>query len=227
LFAAGFVVFVLDYVPFFALKSNFSTDGVSNRVTIAAAIGAACVLTGGTMLLIRAVVPTKLQSLSFCGAIAAICGLNYVCIASFAECWAKAYIQQREIVLEVRKNVNLPPGSTLLLDGFCRYVGPAPVFETWWDAGGALRIAYANDALKADVVSPNLEISDDAIRTTFYEKVEGRYVYGERFWLHNVRRKITLQLIDSLVARSYLRTMNPDKNSGCPVGTEGIGSPTP
>jgi len=101
------------------------------------------------------------------------------------------------------------------------------VFETWWDAGGALRIAYANDALKADVVSPNLEISDDAIRTTFYEKVEGRYVYGERFWLHNVRRKITLQLIDSLVARSYLRTMNPDKNSGCPVGTEGIGSPTP
>jgi hypothetical protein len=25
------------------------------------------------------------------------------------------------------------PDSTLLLDGFCRYVGPAPVFETSWD----------------------------------------------------------------------------------------------
>jgi hypothetical protein len=227
LIAAGFVVFVLDYVPFVALVSNFSTDGMSNRVTIAAAIGPACVLVGGTILLIRAVVPTKLQSLSFCGAIAAICVLNYVCIASFAECWAKAYILQREIVLEVRKNVNLSPGSTLLLDGYCRYVGPAPVLENWWDASGALRVAYADDTLRADVVSPNLEISDDAIRTTYYGRAEGRYIYGVRFWLHNVRRKVTLQLIDSLVARSYLRTMNPDKNSGCPVAADGIGSPIP
>jgi hypothetical protein len=226
LFAAGFVVFVLDYLPLTVLSSqlSFTTDGISNRVTIAAAIGAACVLVGGTMLLIRAVVPTKLQSLSFCGAVAAICMMNFVCIGSLAECWAKAYIQQREIVLEVRKNVDLAPGSTLLLDGFCRYVGPALVLEAFWDAGGALQIAYADETLRADVVSPNLEISDDAIRTTIYGNQVSRYVYGERLWLHNVRRKITLQLIDSLVARNYLRTMNPDKNSGCPVGREGIGS---
>jgi hypothetical protein len=225
LIGGGFVLFLLDYVPFLVLVSEFSTDGVNNRVTIAAAIGAACVLVGGTMLLILACVPTKLQSLSFCVAIAAICALNYVCIASFAECWAKAYVQQREIVSEVRKNVNLPPGSTVLLDGFCRYVGPAPVFETWWDSGGALQIAYADDTLKADVVSPNMEIDDDAITTKFYVYEGKRYVYGESLWLYNVRRKITLQLIDNLVARNYLRTINPDQNSGCPAGAEGIGSP--
>jgi hypothetical protein len=101
------------------------------------------------------------------------------------------------------------------------------VLENWWDASGALRVAYADDTLRADVVSPNLEISDDAIRTTYYGRAEGRYIYGVRFWLHNVRRKVTLQLIDSLVARSYLRTMNPDKNSGCPVAADGIGSPIP
>ncbi len=209
------------------LVSNFSYDGTNNRVTIAAAIGAACVLVGGTMLLIRVGVTTKLQSLSFCAAIAAICALNYVCIGSFAECWARAYVQQREIVSEVRKNVNLPPGSTVLLDGFCRYVGPAPVFETWWDTGGALRIAYADNTLKADVVSPNMEISDDTITTRFYVNEGGRYVYGESLWLYNVRRKITLKLTDNLVARNYFRTMNPDRNSGCPVGTEGMGSPIP
>jgi hypothetical protein len=231
LVAAGFALFVLDYAPlrFLSNQLNFTVDGISNRVTIAAAIGVACVLAGGAMLLIRGVVPTKLQSLSFCGAIAAMCMMNFICIASFAECWAKAYTQQRGIILEVRKNVGLAPGSTLLLDGICRYVGPAPVFETFWDTRGALRIAYDDETLRADVVSPNLEISDDAIRTTFYENpfFAMTYVYGGKLWLHNVRRKVTLQLVDSLVARNYFRTMNPDKNSGCPVGTEGIGSPVP
>jgi hypothetical protein len=225
LIGAGFVLFLLDYVPFLVLVSKFSTDGVNNRVTIAAAIGAACVLVGGTMLLILACVPARLQRLSLCVAISALCALNYVCIASFAQCWAKAYVQQREIVSEVRKNINLPPGSTVLLDGFCRYVGPAPVFETWWDTGGALRIAYADDTLKADVVSPNMEINDDTITTKFYVYEGRRYVYGESLWLYNVRRKITLHLIDNLAARNYFRTINPDQNSGCPAGAEGIGSP--
>jgi hypothetical protein len=194
---------------------------------IAAATGTACVLVGGTMLLIRAVVPTKLQSLSFCGAIAVICMMNFVCIASFAECWVKAYIQQREIVLEVRKNVDLAPGSTLLIDGFCRYVGPAPVLEGFFDASDALQIAYGDETLSGDVVSPNLEIGDDAIRTTVFGNQVSRYVYGERLWLHNVQRKSTIQLIDNRVARNYFRTMNPDKNSGCPVGTANLGSPIP
>jgi hypothetical protein len=229
LFAAGFVVFVFDYVPLAMLHNQlfFTIDGTSNRVMIAAATGTACVLVGGTMLLIRAVVPTKLQSLSFCGAIAVICMMNYVCIASFAECWVKAYIQQREIVLEVRKNVDLAPGSTLLIDGFCRYVGPAPVLEGFFDASGVLQIAYGDETLRGDVVSPNLEISDDAIRTTVFGNQVSRYVYGKKLWLHNVQRKSTIQLIDSLVARNYFRTMNPDKNSGCPVGTANLGSPIP
>jgi hypothetical protein len=222
LIAAGLLVFVFDYVPFFALDSAFSYDGTSNRVTIAAAIGAALVLTGGTMLLVRATVPATLQSLSACGLIAAVCALNYICIASFADCWAKAYIQQRDIVSEARKNVNLPPGSALLLDGFCRYVGPAPVFENSFDAGGALQITFEDHAMQADVVSPTLEISDDAIRTVSYG-VEKRYAFGEMFWLYNVRRKLLVQLINSDADRSYFQTINPDKNSGCPVGIEGIG----
>jgi hypothetical protein len=230
LFAAGFVVFALDYLPLTALVGDelaFTVDGTANRVLIAAATGTACVLVGGIMLLIRAIMPVKLQSLSFCGAIAALCMLNLVCVASFAECWAKAYIQQREIVLEVRKNVDLAPGSTLIIDGFCRYVGPAPVIEGFWDAAGTLQIAYADETLRGDVVSPTLEIGDDGIKTTVFGNQVSRYAYGDRLWLHNVRRKITFQLTNSLVARNYFQAINPDENSGCPVGIAQLGSPIP
>ncbi len=227
LIAAGFIVFALGYAPLAVLHFGLTTMGIDNRVTIAAAVGAACVLVGGSVLLIRAVAPARLQVLSFCGAIAVICGLNFVCIASFAECWAQAYIQQREIVAEVRKNVVLPAGTTLLLDGFCRYVGPAMVFVTDWDAQGVLQIAYGDTTLGGDVVSPAMEIGDDVITTRFYGELEGQYAYGERLWLHNVQRKTTLKLTDSLVARNYFRTVNPGKNSGCPAGFAGIGAPTP
>lgn len=223
LMTVGFVLFMLDYLPFLGLSSNFSYEGMDNRVTIAAAVGTACILTGGIMLFIRGVIPSKLQSLTFCGAIAGICALNYLCIASFGECWAKASSRQHEIVSAVHEKVVLAPGSTLLLDGFCRYFGPAPVFENAWDAGGALRIAYDNTRLQADVVSPSLEIGNDAIRTTFYG-VTGRYPYDQRLWMHNVRWNMTLQLVDMNAARRYFSTVNPDKNSGCPLGIEGVGS---
>ncbi len=231
LLAAGFVVFAFDYVPLTMLSHQlfFTIDGYSSRVTIAAATGTAFILVGGIMLLLRAVRPIKLQSPLFCGAIAAICTMNFVCFASLGECWAKAYSQQREIVLEVRKNVDPAPGSTLIIDGFCRYVGPAPVIEGYVDARSILQIAYVDKTLKGDVVSPDLEIGDDAIRTTVYTNQVNRYPYSEGLWLHNVRRKITLRLPDSLVASNYFRTMNPDKNSGCPAGSSflGLGSPIP
>jgi hypothetical protein len=221
--AVGFVLFVLDYLPFLGLSSNFSYDGMDNRVAIAAGVGTACVLTGGIMLLIRVVIATKLQSLALCGTIAGISALNYVCIATIAGCWTKASIRQREIVSAVRENVSLAPGSTLLLDGYCRYVGPAPVFENAWDAGGALRIAYDDARLQVDVVTPSLEVGDDAIRTSFYG-VGGRYAYDQGLWLYNVQRNMTLQITDRNAALNYFRTVNPDKNSGCPLGTEGVGS---
>ncbi len=221
--AAGLLIFLICYLPFFLLNSNFSYDGTNNRVTIAAAIGAAFVLTGGIMALI-AMLPVKLQRVSICGALTTICALNAVCIASLGHCWAQASTQQREIIAGVRKNVNVSPGSSVLLDGFCRYVGPAPVFENAFDAGGALRSAYRDDMLQADVVSPALIVGDKAIANTFYG-VRREYVYGDSLWLYNVGKNIALRLTSAQVAREYFSTVNPDKDSGCPAGVEGMGSP--
>jgi hypothetical protein len=127
--------------------------------------------------------------------------------------------------LEVRRNVALPPGTTLLLDGFCQYVGPAIVFETDWETSGALQIAYGDETLKGDVVSPSMQIADDAVTTMSYGQPEARYAYGEKLWLYNVRRKTTYRLTGSLLARQYFQTVNPNKDSGCAPGKEGSGTP--
>jgi hypothetical protein len=125
-------------------------------------------MAGGAVLLIGAIMPIRLQLMTLCGAIAAICGLNFVCIACFANCWSKAYSEEEEIVSAVRGNLSLRPGSTVLLDGFCRYVGPAPVLQNSHDATGALRIAYNDDTLQADVVSPDLKVCDESIRSVAF-----------------------------------------------------------
>lgn len=224
LIAAGFLIFLVDYAPFSILKSSFSYDGDNNRVAIAAAMGAALIMAGGTILLIRAVVPVRLQPIVLCGTIAVICGLNVVCIACFANCWSEAYTKQKGIISSVRGGLNLPPGSTVLLDGFCRYVGPAPVLQNSHDATGVLRIAYNDDSLQADVVSPELEVSDQSIRTEAFG-LEQHYAYGGGLWLYNVKRNTILSVANSDAIRRYFQTINPDKNSGCPAGWEGMGSP--
>jgi hypothetical protein len=225
LIIAGFLIFVIDYMPFSMLRSNFSYDGTSNRVVIAAAIGTAFVLIGGIAFLISTLVAARHKSWSTSAAIALICALNYVCIASFGDCWARAYSQQQAIVAGVRGGVTIPRGGVLLLDGVCRYVGPAPVLENGFDAGGAFRVAYGDPLLQGDVVSPSLTIGNENIGTTFYG-VDQKYPYGETFWLYNVQRKMAVQLVNRDVALNYFQTVNPDKNSDCPVGIEGIGSPT-
>ncbi len=224
LIAAGLLIFVMDYAPFSFLKSSFSYDGDNNRVVIAAAIGPAMIMAGAAVLLIGTIIPLRLQLATLSATIAAICGLNFLCIACFASCWSKAYTQEQEIVSTVRGNLSLPAGSTVFLDGFCHYVGPAPVLQNSHDATGALQIAYEDSTLQADVVSPELKVGDDAIRSTAFG-VEQKYVYDDKLWLYNVRRMTAVQLADSQVTRRYFQTINPDMNSGCPIGWEGMGSP--
>ena len=212
----GFAVFVLAYLPFLMwFGMLLVTTSIDNRVSIAAGVGPACVLVGGIAVLIRAFIPAQLRVQAFGDAIAIICAMNYICVASFAEYWVKAYIQQGEIISEIRRNVDAPAGSTLLLDGFCRQVGPAIVFKGYYDTGGALQIAYADETLKADMVSPDMEIHDDAVTTILFGYRQ-RYTYGEKLWVYNVQRKALYRLTDSLVAHKYLQNVDPD-SGGCEI----------
>jgi hypothetical protein len=81
------------------------------------------------------------------------------------------------------------------------------VFESRWDLAGALQVLYRDPTLQADVVvySPDdrFSITDDGLVVRLY----GRsyfYRYGPKLLLFDDRRRTTLPLIDSSVARAHL-----------------------
>src|SRR5262249_18599450 len=148
----GVLVFVFSYFPFSGnVNIDFLSTGPENRITIAAAIGAACVLIGLFVCIVSFCVPAKFQRWIYCCFVSLLMGLNLICIGALAKYWATAYASQRQILVRIQNDVSpLPTGGVLLLDGFCRYIGPAPVFETDWDSTGALQIVYGNETFSAD-----------------------------------------------------------------------------
>jgi hypothetical protein len=117
----------------------------------------------------------------------------------------------------------LPQKSVLLLDGFCRYSGPAPVFETDWDTSGAIEITLGDSTLRGDVISPNAHFEAAAVSTTLYGATEGYYPYGDHLFIYNLRSQSLEGLTSQEAAMSYVQKMNPTGDSGCPPAGDGEG----
>lgn len=226
LIAAGFVIFGLGYGLFFSNNHvDFSSAGIENRVVIASALGVPFVL-AGIIGLAASILSSPLARLrSSAVAIGLLCGMNALMVNGISFYWTGAAAQQTAILHAVNSDVrSLPDGSVLLLDGFCRYSGPAIVFETDWDSTGALRLLMGNNSLTADVVSPTMTLHDDAVETAIYGEQEGSYPYGDRLFVFNVRQHTLTNLPSKDVALAYLRAINPTQDSGCPAGREGRGT---
>ncbi|HEY4381157.1 MAG TPA: hypothetical protein VGN01_12480 [Acidobacteriaceae bacterium] len=225
LIARGFIVFGLGFALFFSgLNFNFSSPGINNRVTIASAAGAACVLVGVIGLACWLLKRDALRGRAFSLAIALVCGCNSLAVSGLAFFWTDAASQQAAVLRSVTANVHsLPQGSVLLLDGFCRYSGPGVVFETDWDTTGAIQLALGDYSLNADVVSPNLHFNAAAVDTTMYGQPELHYSYGDRLFVYNIRYRNLTPLPSQAAADAYLRAMNPTGDGGCPAAHEGDG----
>src|SRR4029453_16256485 len=88
---------------------------------------------------------------------------------ALATFWIAAWQRQRQVVGNIRQALpELAPGTTLILDGVCPYLGPAIVFESSWDLAGALRVVYGDRTLHADVTTGRFSIHDDGLRTRIY-----------------------------------------------------------
>ena len=222
----GFIVFCLGYGLFFpSIQVNFSTAGLANRVAIASAPGAAFTLVAVTGLLCSMLKSHVARARAFGFGVGIVCGLNCLVVSGIAFFWADAASQQTEILKSVATNVrSLPQGSVLLLDGFCRYSGPGIVFETDWDATGAIRLTLGDYSLSGDVVSPNLRLADKEIETTVYGHSEGQYPYGKDLFVYNVLTKTLTSLPSKGAADAYLQAVNPSGDSGCPKAREGDGT---
>jgi len=224
----GFVLFGLGFALFFpSLDVDFSSVGTSNRIAIVSALGACCTLIAIVGLACSVLTTQRARARAFSLAIGVFCGMNSLVVSGIGSYWGKATAQQSAILRSVSTNVrSLPRKSVLLLDGFCRYSGPGVVFETDWDATGAIRLTLGDDSLVSDVVSSNLHFEEAAAATTMYGNAEGHYPYGNNLFVYNVRNETLTSLPSQETAIDYLRTMNPTGDSGCPPAHEGRGEKT-
>lgn len=225
LIAFGFLVFFLGYAMFFpGLNFNFSSPGINNRVAIASAVGASCVLVAVAGLVSSLPKSPVARAHIFSLAIAVICGANCLVVSGLGYFWDDAASQQAAVVNSVVANVRgLPHGSVLLLDGFCRFSGPAVVFETDWDTTGAVQVRLNDPSIVSEVVSPNMSFNAASIDTTIYGGPEADYPYSSHLFVYNIRQKALVPLPSQEAAATYLRTFNPTGDSGCPSGHEGDG----
>ena len=217
-------LFWLGFALFFPYAtSNFSTAGLDNRVVIASALGASCALVA--MVGLASFLLKPVRKTAFCVLIGLLCGAECLIVNGLGWFWVDAASRQDAILKDVATDVrSLPAGSVLLLDGFCRYSGPAVVFETDWDTTPALQLALGDSSLKGDVVSSGLTLRDAAIDTVIYGDAEGHYPYGNHLFLYNVRLHSVMSLPSREAAESYFRAVNPTRTSGCPPAREGVGA---
>ena len=226
LIAAGFGVFALGYSLFLSnVYTNFSSIGLSNRVVIGSAPGAACTLVAIAGLMCSVFKSEIARARVFAFAIGMICGANSLVVSGITSFWADAASQQSEVLRSVAANVrSLPQGSVLLLDAFCRFSGPGIVFEEGDDATGAIELTLSDFSVGGDVISPAMRFGETAVETSPEGQFSDRYPYGDHLLVYNLQRKSLTMLRSKAAATSYLSAVNPTGDGGCPAGEEGDGA---
>ncbi|HVZ67507.1 MAG TPA: glycosyltransferase [Patescibacteria group bacterium] len=219
---SSFVIFFLGYAIFFTNNQvGFSPTGVENRVAIAAAIGVAMTFVGLSGWLSKIFLPEKAAKVMFCIILSLICAGSFLTVNTIASFWADAGSKSTKVLADIHKEFpTVNNKSTILLDGVCPYVGPAPVFEADWDLKGALETYYLKP-LNADIVTPRLKVKDNSITTTIYTFTTS-YPY-KNMYIYNYKTKQIFKINDADDAHAYFNTYNNDLNNGCPNAEAGKG----
>ena len=213
------VVAGLSYAYFF---SYFKVDtGINNRVTNAAAVCVALFLVAGLSLAIS-LLPLRLHRAGFCFAIAAVCGCGSLITNSVATFWVEASRAQAEIMQGLKAAWRSPPpGSSVLLTGYCSWIGPGIVFETDWDVTGAVGLLYRDRTLAGNVLRPWMNPGKDGLRTgDFFYSFASLYVYDARTGLVH-------RVADEATASRFLRALVAEDVSGCAGNYKAFGAGLP
>jgi hypothetical protein len=224
LIGAGVLVFVLGYAIFLTNANALATaTGIGNRIAMASSIGVAMVLVGSIRLATAWVGPPDRRALAFASLVGVVCACCVFVVQGLARYWTEAPRAQERIVEAIHQRwPTLPPGTTLILDGSCPYLGPAIVFESSWDLSHRLQILYGDFSLRADVTSAHLSLEEGGLRTELYGSIVARYPWSAALIVFDVRDGSAAVLRDGGVASRYFAT---HPRPACPPGVEGIGSP--
>jgi hypothetical protein len=114
--------------------------------------------------------------------------------------------QQSAILQLLQTDVRqLPAGSTIMLDGFCRFSGPGIVFETGWDATGAVQVALHNGAISGNVLMPNSVFGPNDVSTPVFSELVDRVPYGQQLYVYNARHRSLTILSSYAAAAEYVQ----------------------
>jgi hypothetical protein len=166
----------------------------------------------------------RLRDAVFAGGVAIAAGTGVLIIGTIGAFWEEAYRQEQRVLHDIRLAFpDLPPETTLILDGVCPYSGPAIVFDAGWDLAGALRIVYGDYTIRADVVTPNLTVEETGLKSSLYGGLlVNEYPY-RRMLLYHAGLQRHFALDDADAARRYFQAYNPTRDGNCPPGREGHG----
>lgn len=201
---SGYAVFMFNY----ELSPSHTGDG--NRTAIAGAVGAAMILVA-VIGLIAKCVPSRLAArIVGAGLVAVLSTACFVVTNTLATFWVQGWEHQQAILAGVKEELpELPTDSTVLLDGFCSYVGPAIVFTITWDTTGALKRLYSRPDIRGDAVATYTYVDSEALT------INDVYPY-ERLYIYNHANRVAAELTSADSARAYFAQYNPDHSSGCP-----------
>ena len=190
---AGFVVFIASYAIFIPTERIlFTSTGIANRVGIAGGVGVAFVFVGVLGWLCRVVLPPNgWRASTFAAGVSGLALAGFLLVNVQGVQWGQAWSQQEAVLDEVRDHLPHPqPGTVVIIDGVCPYIGGAIVFESNWDVTGALHVTYGDPTLVGDVTSANLAIGDDGLSTVLYGSLEAHYAFGSHLFLFDSRRAL-------------------------------------
>jgi hypothetical protein len=200
-FAAGFAVFIGGYAIFLTTSYiQLTTTGMGNRVNIGATAGVAMTFVSASGAVTGLLRSERYRRLAFAFLISVLCFCGCFVTNGIASCWVIASQRQHAVLNSIRSQImHLEPGTTLLLDGVCAYVGPAPVFECDWDFTGALTVLDPNRSLKGDVLKNQTKFLPSGVRTMWYWP--NTYAYGEKLLIYDYANKELYPLPNSSARR--------------------------
>lgn len=97
-----------------------------------------------------------------------------------ARAWSEAWRLQRTILSRLAPHAKeIPPSTTLMLSGAPRFIRGAPVFDSDYDLGPALRLTTGRKDISANVVSPRMQLEDGWLVERYRGQVVNRYAPSE------------------------------------------------
>ncbi len=155
LLISGIIAFALGYAAFLPrMVYGAEPFGLANRSNIGAAPGAALILLAGMVWLDR-------QRRGMLGLLTTLfCASGVIVLAAIGVSYARASDKADAIFADIVSAVPAPdPGTTILLEGECPYLGAAPIYPSAYGLSDRLRLHYRMPSPLADAVTPGTQVA--------------------------------------------------------------------